>query len=177
MVFGVAAVVGVAAACWTVWSHEPSEGELRAVEANGHGERATQAASRQEWASAIRYQRMAIEDSPRDVSAWQALGTYASASGDRELAISAWTRAASFQSAAAEAVNRPGEWYRLARLQALIGETDAAIESLRRAVDAGFSRYERAESDEALSAIRDDPRFIELVNVMRARPRPSAAGV
>jgi Flp pilus assembly protein TadD len=50
-------------------------------------------------------------------------------------------------------------WYGLATLEALLGNTEAAIEHLRRAAREGKINHEWARNDPDLASIRDDPRF------------------
>jgi len=55
-------------------------------------------------------------------------------------------------------------WYGLATLDAILGNTEAAIEYLRQAArDENFNRH-WARNDPDLSAIRNDPRFDEIVD-------------
>ena len=57
----------------------------------------------------------------------------------------------------------PMLFYNLACCEALVGETDEAIEHLRHAV-AGFDQFrEYAQGDSDFDVLRDDPRFKELV--------------
>jgi len=49
--------------------------------------------------------------------------------------------------------------YRIACCQAQIGDREAAITAFQRALDLGFRSLERARTDDALAALRDDPRF------------------
>ena len=54
-------------------------------------------------------------------------------------------------------------WYGLATLEAILGNSDAAIEYLRQAAcDASFDR-QWARKDPDLSSVRDDPRFDEII--------------
>ena len=64
-----------------------------------------------------------------------------------------------------EALTRePGAWqgqYNAACFEALAGETDAALEHLRRAVAMNRDVVEYAAEDDDLAALRDDPRYAE----------------
>jgi hypothetical protein len=50
----------------------------------------------------------------------------------------------------------------LAKLLAANGQTDASIDFLRRAKEAGFHDFDRVRSDPAFKAVVADPRFAEL---------------
>jgi len=63
-----------------------------------------------------------------------------------------------------------GVCYNVACLLALEGETDDAIEHLRRATRVGFARRDWIEHDPDLASLRDDPRFQKLT-----RERPGEA--
>jgi tetratricopeptide (TPR) repeat protein len=56
-------------------------------------------------------------------------------------------------------------WYGLATLNALLGNTDAAIEHLRQAANQGKIDREWARIDPDLASIRHDPRFGEIVGI------------
>jgi tetratricopeptide (TPR) repeat protein/NAD-dependent SIR2 family protein deacetylase len=63
----------------------------------------------------------------------------------------------------AREVAKPGEWYDLACLESVCGDTDAAIENLRRAAEQPGFNPEWARVDPDFEWIRDDPRFKEIV--------------
>jgi tetratricopeptide (TPR) repeat protein len=54
--------------------------------------------------------------------------------------------------------------YNLACAEARLGETEAAVEHLRAALELRPSLADLARGDSDLDAIRDDPRFLELVD-------------
>jgi TolB-like protein/Flp pilus assembly protein TadD/tRNA A-37 threonylcarbamoyl transferase component Bud32 len=56
-----------------------------------------------------------------------------------------------------------GVCYNVACLMALEGERDAAIEHLRCAFRVGFAHRDWVEHDPDLASLRDDPRFLELI--------------
>ena len=56
-----------------------------------------------------------------------------------------------------------GLYYNLACAEALLGETDAALEHLRTAVESDPSLAAHAPDDPDFTSIRDDPRFTELL--------------
>jgi hypothetical protein len=53
--------------------------------------------------------------------------------------------------------------YNLACAEARLGETDAAVEHLRAALDLRPNLTDLARDDTDLDALREDPRFVELV--------------
>jgi len=59
--------------------------------------------------------------------------------------------------------NEPMALYNLACVYSLAGETDDAIDCLAACIDNGFSYRDWAEHDSNLDAIRNDPRFAELM--------------
>ena len=64
----------------------------------------------------------------------------------------------------------PEPWYNVACVRALAGNTAGALDALDRIVDRGFTDQELLRTDPDLDAIRDHPRFAELlVGVENAR--------
>jgi carboxyl-terminal processing protease len=61
-----------------------------------------------------------------------------------------------------------GILYNLACGYALLGEPEKGLDSLRRAVDAGFSDVDQLDQDPDLASIRSDPRFRSIVRQLRA---------
>jgi tetratricopeptide (TPR) repeat protein len=59
--------------------------------------------------------------------------------------------------------NRAGILYNIACNEALLGRSDDAIDHLRQAIEADSGAAELAREDSDLDAIRDDPRFAELI--------------
>jgi len=60
--------------------------------------------------------------------------------------------------------------YNVACLYALEGETGKAFDCLERAIGRGFGNRDWLERDPDLESIRNDPRFIELIDGMRTGP-------
>ena len=56
-----------------------------------------------------------------------------------------------------------------AAARALMGETDEAIDELRRGADDGFPCYPWFERDPCLESIRGDPRFLALISELKNR--------
>ena len=66
--------------------------------------------------------------------------------------------------------NEPLVHYNLACSYALTAQTDLAFEALNRAVDLGYDAWQHMEDDRDLNAIREDPRYLELLQRMRQPP-------
>ena len=60
-------------------------------------------------------------------------------------------------------LNATENWYGLAALEAVLGNTEAAIEYLRQAARSENFNHHWARNDPDLSSIRNDPRFDEIV--------------
>jgi serine/threonine protein kinase len=60
-------------------------------------------------------------------------------------------------------------WYDYACGAAAAGQTELALENLRKAVEQGFTDAKRMESDEELSSVRSDGRFAAIVETARQR--------
>jgi predicted Zn-dependent protease len=58
----------------------------------------------------------------------------------------------------------PVVWYNLACSRALMGETEAAIEALCRAVSLGYDDFAWMRRDKDLATLHDDARFKELMS-------------
>lgn len=59
--------------------------------------------------------------------------------------------------------------FNLACAEARLGRTDAALEALGKALEAGYDDLERVANDPALEALRAEPRFVNLLERARAR--------
>ena len=57
----------------------------------------------------------------------------------------------------------------IASARAIMGETDAAIDGLRRAAEDGFPCYPWFERDPCLESVRGDARFEKLIEELKAR--------
>jgi len=57
----------------------------------------------------------------------------------------------------------PVAHYNLACSYALLGQTDEAIEALRRAIELGYRDFKHLKQDRDLDSIRNDPRFRQLL--------------
>jgi thiol-disulfide isomerase/thioredoxin len=58
-------------------------------------------------------------------------------------------------------------WYNMACARSLAGQTDKALDAFAKAVDAGWFDWQHAEKDEDLAAVRNDPRFAEILDKLK----------
>lgn len=65
--------------------------------------------------------------------------------------------------------DEPTVHYNLACSLALTGRADEALAALERCVDLGYDDPDFLRGDEDLAALRDDPRFVELLERLEAR--------
>lgn len=61
----------------------------------------------------------------------------------------------------------PDNYYNLARSQAQAGKSKKSVDALTAAVNHGFASRKKIESDPAFGAIRNDPKYKELINRMK----------
>ena len=112
------------------------------------------------WADAAAAYRSLIERNPDDTFAWYRLGATLHAAGQYDAAIDAARHATG-------AVDlRANAFYNIACAQALQGKKDAALDSLKQSVAAGFKAKGSLERDPDLAGVRDDARFKELLASM-----------
>lgn len=79
-----------------------------------------------------------------------------------------YNRAASLLTIAAEIrPNNPQTWYRLATAQVQSGEKKRALESLKRAVEKGFTEGERLEQAPEFATLRQDQEFQALIKRLK----------
>ncbi len=57
----------------------------------------------------------------------------------------------------------PRAWYSLAQVQSIMGHPRSALESLRRAIDSGFSRVDLLSTDPEFQSLQKKPEFEALV--------------
>jgi dienelactone hydrolase len=72
-------------------------------------------------------------------------------------------------------LNNAVNHYNLACTQALLGQPDAALESLAAAIDRGWNAVKHMQEDADLASLRDKPRFAELVQAAEANTRRTPA--
>ncbi len=127
--------------------------------------------SRRRFKAAVRAYKKAIETKPGLANSWKNLGSAYLALGQAEQAFEAYQEAFRLDPSILESQG-PGipaagidvatQSFYLAKLLATNGQTDAAIEFLRRAKAAGFHDFDRVRSDPAFKVVVADPRFAEL---------------
>jgi len=126
--------------------------------------------SRRRFKNAVRAYKKAIDVKPGHASFWKNLGSAYLALGQAEEAFEAYQEAFRLDPTVLESqgpgvaagVDLATQSYYLAKLLATNGQTDAAIDFLRRAKDAGFHDFDRVRSDPAFKAVVADPRFAEI---------------
>jgi tetratricopeptide (TPR) repeat protein len=115
---------------------------------------------------AISRYEMLSDDPPASADPWSAIAKELLRAGEYDRAADA------FREAAQRAV-RPGtSLYNAACALALEGESDAALVELERAVEGGFDDPKLMRTDPDLAAVRDDPRFDDLVRRADALSMP-----
>ncbi|MGR3318213.1 MAG: tetratricopeptide repeat protein, partial [Candidatus Anammoxibacter sp.] len=67
--------------------------------------------------------------------------------------------------------------YNLACSYSLTEEIDLAISTLKRSIELGYNDIEQLEIDSDIDNIRDDKRYIELINGLRKNKRTVSASV
>jgi tetratricopeptide (TPR) repeat protein len=127
--------------------------------------------SRKRFKNAVRAYKKAIETKPGLATPWKNLGNAYLALGQAEQAFEAYQEAFRLDPTILESqgpgipaagIDAATQSFYLAKLLATNGQTDAAIEFLRRAKEAGFRDFDRVRSDPAFKAVVADPRFAEL---------------
>ena len=127
--------------------------------------------ARKRLKAAVRAYKKAIETKPSLANPWKNLGSAYLSLGQAEEAFEAYQEAFRIDPTVLESQG-PGipaagidvatQSYYLAKLLAANGQTDSALEFLRRAKEAGFRDCARVLSDPAFRAVVADPRFQEL---------------
>jgi len=126
--------------------------------------------SRRRFKNAVRAYKKAIDVKPGHASFWKNLGSAYLALGQAEEAFEAYQEAFRLDPTVLESqgpgvaagIDLATQSFYLAKLLATNGQTDAAIEFLRRAREAGFRDFDRVRSDPAFKAVVADPRFAEI---------------
>jgi tetratricopeptide (TPR) repeat protein len=120
---------------------------------------------------AVRAYKKAIETKPGLANPWKNLGSAYLSLGQVQEAFEAYQEAFRLDPTVLEnqgpgipaaGIDVATQSYYLAKLLATNGQTDASLEFLRRAKEAGFRDCARVRSDEAFQAVVADPRFLEL---------------
>ena len=99
----------------------------------------------------------AIELDPEFGRAYAIRGTGCYKLGEHQLAIKDYEKAIELNP------ERARSYYNLACCYSLQGDKDKAIEYLRQAIEKGYNNFERMKKDTDLDNIRNDPRFIKLI--------------
>ena len=141
------------------------------------------------YEEAIAAYQKAIELDPQFAAPWNGLGNVYYQQGRREEAIQAYQQAIELDprnavpyssvarvyrrlgeqdkvaeySAKARELMSPDDWYNRACLESICGNTEAALENLRQALEERPAQRDWAKHDPDLEWIRDDPRFWEIV--------------
>ncbi len=103
-----------------------------------------------------------LEAEPEDVHDWLSLATARLALGEREAALASAERILGLAGDDASAL------YNAACLYALAGESDRALDALERSHRAGLADPEWMARDSDLESVREHPRFVALLERMRA---------
>ncbi len=123
---------------------------------------ADRAYDQEKWLGAAEAYAVVTDHRPDDGKAWFRLAYSRHQIHDYIGAIDANRRAAEFPTFRARAN------YNTACAYALLGDEEAAIRSAQQAFDSGFRDLGKYESDPDLDPIRDDPRFVALLDDIAA---------
>ena len=127
--------------------------------------------SRKRFKPAVRAYKKAIDTKPGLANSWKNLGSVYLTLGQTEQAFEAYQEAFRLDPTILEAkgfgIQASGidvalQNFYLAKLLAANGQTDAAIDFLRRAKGAGFHDFARVNADRDFRAVVKDPRYKEL---------------
>jgi hypothetical protein len=122
----------------------------------------------QKWAEAAQAYEAITKAEPSNGRAWNRLGMSLSATGKYEQAIDAFQHAA-------QVASNPIVMYNLASVYSKVKDKEHAFEWLHKALGAGFAQVKQLETDADLAALRDDPRFKEVLAQANRNLRPCAA--
>jgi tetratricopeptide (TPR) repeat protein len=120
-------------------------------------EAADSAVASADWKTAIANYKKLVDANAKDGRSWHMLGYSLHASGDLEEALKIHLKAAEFPDFA------PIASYNAACVYALRGDKDAALKWLETAAQKGFDRASHIAEDTDMDALRDEPRFKEIV--------------
>ncbi len=116
--------------------------------------------SHAEWAEAIPAYEAFVEEAPGDGLAWQRLGRCHMELERYMEAAEAWLRAADLGRTPATL------FYNAACMFSLAGDRDGALDLLERAIEAGYRNAQGMRGDEDLASLRNEARFIELLEAI-----------
>lgn len=115
----------------------------------------------------LRFYETELERHPENLEVLAELGQLYTSRGD-------WTRGLEVDQLLVGLIpENPTAQYNLACSQALLGQTQAALETLARAVECGYDDARFLAEDDDLVSLREDPRFQALLE----RLRSGASGV
>lgn len=123
---------------------------------------AAEAFAARDWTKAATTYEEVVKDNPDDGTSWFRLGYAWHAAGDLDKAIPAHRRAAQFKQVRTLAL------YNLGCAFALKGDKDAAFDALRQSGESGRLDPRQLEGDSDLQSLREDPRYAELLESLRA---------
>jgi hypothetical protein len=121
----------------------------------------------QKWAEAAKAYEAIVKSEPSNGRAWNRLGSALQSMGKYEQAIEAYQHSAQIG-------GNPATMYSLATVYLKMNNREKAFEWLRQAVASGFAQVKQLETDSALSVLRDDSRFKELVAGAQQNATPCA---
>ncbi len=101
---------------------------------------------------------------------WYRLGWTRKLLGMDQDAVIAWSRARDMVARLGPMYDNGVSLYNLACYRALLGEKEAALSALEKAVQAGWTDAARAMHDEDLVPLRDEARFMDAVRKMQGQP-------
>lgn len=110
------------------------------------------------WGEAAGLCERAVKDNPTHPETWLGLAICRHKAGQYREAIPAYEKALELR-----AYFPAHSAYNIACCRALLGENDAALAALQKALALGFRSLEHARNDADFKSLRDDPRFRELV--------------
>jgi predicted TPR repeat methyltransferase len=129
--------------------------------------------ARKRFKPAVRAYKKAIETKPGLATPWKNLGNAYLALGKVQEAFEAYQEAFRLDPTVLESqgpgipaagIDAATQSFYLAKLLATNGQTDAALDFLRRAMEAGFRDFARVEKDADFRTVVADPRYRELVS-------------
>jgi len=115
----------------------------------------------QQWAAAAAAYQQYVKQSPNDPVAWHRLGTSQIYLRQLPEAIKSLEQAIKVGSGAAP------DFYNLACAFALSGEKEKALDSLEKAINAGFTDRQQYVTDSDLDSLRETERFKDLMKRLR----------
>lgn len=112
------------------------------------------------WKEAAEAYAIVVKAQPDDGQAWFRLGYALHLDGQIEAALKAHKHAAEFDTFKGIAL------YNVACAYSLLGDADASIKALEKCQEAGFDRISDMIDDADFDNIRDDPRFVAMVEAL-----------